>query len=83
MGCINQMTSFSGSCRQKGCPKHEGIVYADHKAWFSHYWRKGRETLIELVKKEGISKNPYGEPTWILAEKLVKISKINSEDVEK
>jgi len=49
-------------------------------AIFGHYWRKGREVLIELVKEMGISKNPYTEPTFILAEKLVKISKVSRED---
>jgi len=71
---------FSGSCVDIGCPEHKKIVYAEHRAWFSHYFRKGRDTLIQLVLEEGLSGNPYGEPTYILAEKLVKISKVESKD---
>ena len=74
------MTSMFGTCVEKGCPKSKKIEYADHGAWFGHYFRKGRDTLIQLVIEEGISKNPYGESTYILADKLVKISKIDSRD---
>ena len=76
------MTGFFVQCKQKDCPKHDKIEYSTHGAMFGHYIRKGRDKLIELVKQESISRNPFGEPTWILAEKLVKISKINSEDAE-
>lgn len=74
------MTSIFGTCVDKGCPNSKKIEYADYRAWFGHYHRKGRDTLIQLAIKEGISKNPYGEPTYILANKLVKITKINSRD---
>jgi len=72
-----KIMGFLGICKQKGCSWYVKSEYAEHGAWFGHYWRKGREILIELVKAEGVSKNPYGEPTFILAEKLVKISKIS------
>ncbi len=68
-----------GSCKQKGCSLNKKITFASHNAWFGHYWRKGREVLIELVKENNISKNPYAEPTFVLAEKLTQISKIDSE----
>ena len=63
-------------CKHKICKWYNKPEYVTYNAIFGHYWRKGREVLIELVKEAGISKNPYGEPTFILAEKLVRISKI-------
>ena len=75
--------SFSGTCKQKGCSWNKKVEFADHRAWFGHYWRKGRDVLIELVKEAGISKNPYSEPTFVLAEKLIKISKIEYVDDKK
>jgi len=42
--------------------------------------RKGREILIKLAIETGVSSIPYQEPTYILAEKLVKISKVQRED---
>ena len=71
---------FFGYCKQKGCAWYEKSEYAEHGAWFGHYWKKGREILIQLVLEEGIAKNPYGMPTYILTEKLVEISKISKDD---
>ena len=71
-----KLASAFFTCRKKGCEWNQKKEYATYNAIFGHYWRKGREVLIELVKEAGISKNPYTEPTFILAEKLVKISKI-------
>jgi len=73
--------SFSGSCLQKSCPRSSKIEYATYSAWFGHYYRKGREVLIELVIELGLSEHPYGEPTYLLADKLVKATKVNSEGV--
>ena len=75
--------SFFGICKVKNCSWNKKVEFADHRAWFGHYWRHGREILIELVKEAGISSNPYGEPTFILAEKLTKISKIEHVDDKK
>lgn len=74
------MTSFWALCMQKECPRHVQPEFADHKAWFGHYWRKGRNTLIEIILECEILRNPYAEPTYILAEKLVQISKISLDD---
>jgi len=70
------LTSFRGRCKEKGCSWYEKAEFADYRAWFGHYWRKGRNTLIELVQENKILKNAHIEPTYILADKLVKISKI-------
>jgi len=67
-------------CLIKGCPESEKPVYADHRAWFGHFWRHGRNVLIETILDLGILRNPYIEPTFILAEKLVKISKIEENE---
>ena len=75
------MGSAFFKCRKKGCWWNQKKEYATHGAMFGHYWNKGREVLIELVKEASISKNPYAEPTFILAEKLVRISKVNREDL--
>lgn len=77
------MTSFWGMCRQNECSWHVKPEFAEHKAWFGHYWRKGRDTLIEIILEYEILRNPYVEPTYILANKLVQISKIESENKEK
>ena len=66
-------------CKEENCKWNLRKEYATYNAIFGHYFRKGREVLIRLVKEAGISKNPYGEPTFILAEKLVRISKIDPE----
>lgn len=65
---------------QKGCPYSEKAVYADNTAWFGHYWRKGRNALIQLIQENEILRNPYIEPTYILANKLVQFSKIEQEE---
>ena len=63
-------------CPKKGCPESEKPVYADYRAWFGHFWRHGRNVLIEIILDLGILQNPYIEPTFILADKLVQVSKI-------
>jgi len=73
---VIKLSSAFFLCKEKNCKWSLRKEYATHNAIFGHYWRKGREVLIELVKEAAISKNPYGEPTFILAEKLVRISKI-------
>ena len=75
-----KLTSAFFACIDKTCIRFNKPEYAPYNAIFGHYWRKGREVLIELVKELGISNNPYVEPTFILAEKLVKISKIDLEN---
>jgi len=65
--------SFWIICPQKICNKKK---FADHNAHFGHFYRKGRENLIQLALETGISKNPHCEPTWILAEKLIIFSKV-------
>lgn len=70
------MTSFWGKCMQKRCAWYVKPEFADHKAWFGHYWQKGRNALIEIILEYKILRNPYAEPTYILANKLTQISKI-------
>lgn len=77
------MTSFWGYCKQKGCFWHEKAEFAEYRAWFGHYWKKGRNTLIQLIQEQGILQNAHIEPTYILADKLVQISKIEPEVEEK
>ena len=73
------MASFRGRCKEKGCSWYEKAEFADYRAWFGHYWRKGRNALIAIILDLGILQNPYIEPTFILADKLVKISKIEED----
>ena len=68
-------------CLQYGCKWNKKPFYATHRELFGHYYRKGREVLIKLAKENGVSQIPYSEPTYILADKLVKISKINRETI--
>ena len=78
---MKKLGSAFFKCRKKGCWWNKKIEYASYGAMFSHYFQHGRDTLIELIKKEGISKNPYALPTYILADKLKEISRINREDL--
>ena len=73
--------SFWAMCVQNGCHKSFKPEWTTYKEMFSHYYYKGREVLIELTKKSGVSIHPYSEPTYILADKMVKYSKINSSGV--
>ncbi len=70
---------FWGRCIQGICPKNK-VDWITHNELFSHYYRKGREVLIELTLETGVCPNPYHEPTYILADKLVKISKVKREE---
>jgi len=66
-------------CKDKKCKWHHKVVYASHRFVFKHYYNKGREDLIKLAIETGVSNIPYQEPTYILADKLVKISKVDEE----
>jgi len=68
-------------CLQYECKRSKKPTYATHSEMFGHYYRKGREVLIKLAKENNVSQIPYSEPTFILADKLVKISKINRETI--
>jgi len=72
---------FFGGCVQKICPKSK-VDWITYNELFRHYWKKGREVLIELALENNVSSRPYSEPTYILADKLVKISKIDRESLE-
>jgi len=72
---------FIRGCLQKGCKQWNKLEYVTYGAIFGHYYRKGREVLIKLAKETGVSQIPYSEPTFILCDKLVKISKINREAI--
>jgi len=72
--------SFTGICMDKECKNSKKPIYATYKAHFSHFYRKGREVLIKLALETGVSTQPYSEPTFILADKLVKFSKIRKEE---
>ena len=62
-------------CLQKGCRWYTKAENATHDQWFRHYFRKGRDVLIELALVTMISDNPYILPTYIITEKLVQYSK--------
>jgi len=68
-------------CLDRTCRHYREPLYATNGAWFGHYIRKGRDILIQLALEAGISQRPYSLPTWILADKLVKISKIYREEI--
>jgi len=68
-------------CLQNGCKWSKKPFYASDRELFGHYYRKGREVLIKLAKENDVSQIPYSEPTYILADKLVKKSKINREEI--
>lgn len=67
-------------CKELNCEWSQKKEFASHSAIFGHYWRKGRGVLIQLSLQTKVSTNPYTEPTFILAEKLTKISKISRDD---
>ncbi len=66
-------------CRDFNCDKSKKIIFATYRFMFKHYMRKGREILIKLAIQTGVSTIPYQEPTYILADKLTKISKVQRE----
>ena len=82
MGNVSSLTSFFFTCPQNGCPKHYVIEYAEHNAIFWHLWNKGRDIIIKLILQEKISERPNIVTTAVLVEKLIKISKINSKDID-
>jgi len=67
-------------CQQLTCDFSKRQTYSTYTAIFRHYYKKGREVLIELAKQTGVSIIPYSEPSYILADKLVKISKVEREN---
>jgi len=67
---------FWAVCKQGICDKSFKPEWVLYNEIFRHYFRKGREVLIELALENNVSSNPYHEPTYILADKLVKISKV-------
>lgn len=69
-------------CLQYDCKWSKKPIYATYRELFGHYYRKGREVLIKLALETEVSQRPYSEPTYILADKLVKISKINRDEIE-
>ena len=73
------MSSAFFKCVERTCRWAKIPEYATYKAVFGHYYRKGREVLIKLALENGISERPYSEPTYILADKLVKISKVEKQ----
>jgi len=76
------MGSFWGVCFEETCPKHEKPEFAEKQAWFGHYYRKGRNTLIRLIQDQGFLRNAYIEPTYILADMLARNSRIEETDEE-
>ncbi len=74
------MSFFIRGCLQKSCEHWNNREYVTYRSIFGHYYRKGREVLIKLAIENNVSQIPYSEPTYILADKLVKISKINREE---
>jgi len=67
-------------CLDETCEKSQSITDSDSRFMFKHYMRHGRQILIELAQLTKVSNIPYQEPTYILADKLTKISKANSEE---
>ena len=76
-----KLTSAFFICKEENCKWNLKKEYATQNAIFGHYWRKGREKLIQLSLQTKVSANPHVEPTYILADKLSKISKVNREDL--
>ena len=70
------MSSAFFKCVDRTCRWAKVPEFATYKAMFGHYYRKGREVLIELAKETGVSSTPYTETTYILADKLVRISQV-------
>lgn len=75
---MNQLPNFQ--CRDSTCKRSLEIIHSTYGFMFKHYFRKGREILIKLATETGVSTIPYQEPTFILADKLTKISKVEKED---
>jgi len=63
-------------CKQKTCKRSFKPEWVSYKEIFRHYFRKGREILIQLALENNVSSTPYAEPTYILADKLVKASMV-------
>ena len=70
------MTSAYFTCLQESCKWYQRKEYTAYTSIFRHYYNKGRETLIQLAIENKVSTRPYAEPTHILADKLVKASKV-------
>jgi len=73
------LSSAFFKCVERTCRWAKIPEYATYKAVFGHYYRKGREVLIKLALENGVSERPYAEPTYILADKLVKISQVKQQ----
>ncbi len=67
---------FWAICKQENCIRSFKPEWVLYRELFRHYYSKGREILIELALKNNVSSRPYAEPTYILADKLVKVSKV-------
>ena len=63
-------------CKQKTCKQSFKPEWVSYKEIFHHYFGKGRENLIQLALENKVSSKPNSEPTYILADKLVKASKV-------
>ena len=68
------------TCLHETCEKNQSITDSDSRFMFRHYMRHGRQILIELAKRTGVSNIPYQESTFILADKLTKISNVSEEE---
>lgn len=63
-------------CKQKNCNKSLKPEWVLYREIFIHYYKKGREVLIELALENNVTTRPYVEKTYILADKLVKVSMV-------
>jgi len=70
------MSSSFFKCVERTCRWAKVPEFATYKAMFGHYYRKGRESLIKLSLENDVSERPYTEATYILADKLVRISQV-------
>jgi len=70
------MASAFFTCLQKSCNWYQKLEYSGYQEIFKHYYNKGREVLIQLALEYKVSTRPYSESTYILADKLVKLSKV-------